>query len=136
MASTSEKAGLLCSLPYGNLWPRRLVRFSVSIFSSMAKWRKEEERGREEMGREGGTGAEGRDGEEKGREGKGGEQCGPSSPCLDSGRDYAKRRELSDVSEQRLTARNSSLSVAGPACGLSSPCLGKPGYNDSHMLWS
>lgn len=76
MVSTSEKVGLLCSLPYGNLWPRRLVSFSVSIFSSMAKWRKEEERGREEMGREGGTGAEGRDGEEKGREGKGGEGRG------------------------------------------------------------
>lgn len=78
----------------------------------------------------------GRRREGRGIEGKEGEQCGPSSPCLDSGRDYAKRRELSDVGEQRLTARTSSLSAAEPACGLNSPSPGKPGYNDSHMLWS
>lgn len=87
-------------------------------------------------GKRRGTGAEGRGGEEKGREGKGGEQCGFSSPCLDSGRDCAKRRELSDVSEQQLTASTSSLSVAEPACALSSPSPGKPGYSVSHMLWS
>lgn len=100
-----------------------------------------EKRGGEGKGGDGkrrGTGAEGRGREGRGRgvEGRGREQCGPSSPCLDSGRDYAKRRELSHVSEQQLTARTSALSATEPACALSSPSPGKPGHNASHMLWS
>lgn len=78
-------------------------------------------------------GEEGRGGEGRGREGS---SVDPAHPVPDSDRDYAKRRELSDVSEQELIARTSSLSVAEPAFGLSSPSPGKPGYNDSHMLWS